>query len=132
MLVTVDESIHHFKDFWNLKFYDGGSLVNYLNAHDAVVLATLLDFAKIRYITEYQQKDIGIRFYASLTEDEVVVDIVKYCSVDRTEPNNFATLEHRINGPVNDTLCLTGFANIINIAQRLSNHVIDITSVKYN
>ena len=77
MSVGVENGgVQKLKDIWEVKFYDGSLLTQYRNAFSASQQVTLLDFSKVLVVTEYKQKDVGIRFYTSLTDDEVVIDLL--------------------------------------------------------
>lgn len=118
--------IQKLKDIWEVKFYDGGLLTEYRNVFSASQQITLLDFSKILVVTEYKQKDVGIRFYTSLTDDEVVIDLLTYVDPLKTEPGDCADIHRRFFGKFDIMLCPKNLANIFNEAQLLSYEVIDL------
>ena len=131
-VATEDGPYQQLKDFWNVKFYDGGQLAEYANKYIASQQVTLLDFSKVLMVTEYQQKDVGIRFYTSLYDDEVVIDIIQYKSSSKTEPGDRAELFKRFSGKFDLMICPKNMVNVFNEAQQLSYEVIDIKTFYCN
>ncbi len=118
--------VQKLKDIWEVKFYDGGLLTEYRNAFSASQQVTLLDFSKVLVVTEYKQKDVGIRFYTSLTDDEVVIDLLTYVNSSKTEPSDRTDIHKRFSGKLDMMLCPKNLVNVFNEAQRLSYEVIDL------
>ena len=112
--------VQKLKDIWEVKFYDGGLLTQYRNAFSASRQVILLDFSKVLVVTEYKQKDVGIRFYTSLTDDEVIIDLLTYVDSSRTEPGDHADLHKRFSGKLGQMLCPKNLVNVFNEAQQLS------------
>lgn len=118
--------VQKLKDIWEVKFYEGGLLTEYRNAFSASKQATLLDFSKVMVVTEYKQKDVGIRFYTSLTDDEVVIDLLTYVNSSKTEPGDHADIHKRFSGKFDMMLCPKNLVNVFNEAQQLSHEVVDL------
>lgn len=124
--------IQKLKDIWEIKFYDGGLLTEYRNTFSASRRVTLLDFSKVLVVTEYKQKDVGIRFYTSLTDDEVIIDILTYADSSKTEPGDSADIHKRFSGKLDLMLCPKNLINIFNEAQELSYEVTDLDLIYCN
>ena len=118
--------VQKLKDIWEVKFYDGSLLTQYRNAFSASQQVTLLDFSKVLVVTEYKQKDVGIRFYTSLTDDEVVIDLLTYVNSSKTEPGDRTDIHKRFSGKLDMMLCPKNLVNVFNEAQQLSYEVIDL------
>ena len=123
---VTNGGIQKLKDIWEVKFYDGSLLTQYRNAFSASQQVTLLDFSKVLVVTEYKQKDVGIRFYTSLTDDEVVIDLLTYVNSSKTEPGDRTDIHKRFSGKLDMMLCPKNLVNVFNEAQRLSYEVIDL------
>ncbi len=127
MSVGVENGgVQKLKDIWEVKFYDGSLLTQYRNAFSASQQVTLLDFSKVLVVTEYKQKDVGIRFYTSLTDDEVVIDLLTYVNSSKTEPGDRTDIHKRFSGKLDMMLCPKNLVNVFNEAQQLSYEVIDL------
>ena len=98
-------------------------LTGYRNAFSASRQVILLDFSKVLVVTEYKQKDVGIRFYTSLTDDEVVIDLLIYVDSTRTKPGDHVDLHKRFSGKLDMMLCPKNLVNVFNEAQQLSYEV---------
>ena len=127
MSVGVENGgVQKLKDIWEVKFYEGGLLAEYRNAFSASQQVILLNFLKVLVVTEYKQKDVGIRFYTSLTDDEVVIDLLTYVNSSKTEPGDRADIHKRFSGKLDLMLCPKNLVNVFNEAQQLSYEVIDL------
>mgnify|MGYP003414566393 CR=1 FL=1 len=123
---VTNGGVQKLKDIWEVKFYDGSLLTQYRNAFSASQQVTLLAFSKVLVVTEYKQKDVGIRFYTSLTDDEVVIDLLTYVNSSKTEPGDRTDIHKRFSGKLDMMLCPKNLVNVFNEAQRLSYEVIDL------
>ena len=133
MSVGVENGgVQKLKDVWEVKFYDGGLLTEYRNAFSASQQITLLDFSKVLVVTEYKQKDVGIRFYTSLTDDEVVIDLLTYVSSSKTEPGDRADIHKRFYGKIDHLLCPKYLTKVFTEAQSLSHEVDDLSFIYCN
>ena len=129
---VTNGGIQKLKDIWEVKFYDGSLLTQYRNAFSASQQVTLLDFSKVLVVTEYKQKDVGIRFYTSLTDDEVVIDLLTYVNSSKTEPGDRTDIHKRFYGKLDHLLCPKYLTKVFTEAQSLSHEVDDLSFIYCN
>ena len=129
---VTNGGIQKLKDIWEVKFYDGGSLAEYRNAFSASRQVTLLDFSKVLIVSEYQQQDVGIRFYTSLTEDEVVIELLTYKDSTKTHPGDIADIHKSFYGKIDHLLCPKYLTKVFTEAQSLSHEVDDLSFIYCN
>lgn len=128
--VVYDGSNTTLGDVWDFKFYEGGQLSNYVNESTASKSIHLFDFNKISLVSEIQKHNVGIRFFASLVEEEASIETVVY--LKGTDPSDPAKIEKRYFGKINEIITAASLSRILSEAQKLYTSEDAITNMVYH
>lgn len=130
--IDVGKEVKKLNDHWELVYEDADYFSKYINQRtldekNNGVLGSELNINELQLIPELKRDNVGIRFYASLLDNTVVVDIVRYLDANKTDPEDKAEICYRRQTLIENLMEPKNFIEVLNIAALMldENHKVD-------
>lgn len=130
--IIVEKEVKKLNDHWELVYEDADYYSKYINQKtldekNNGVLGSELNINELQLIPELKRDNTGIRFYASLVDSTVVVDIVRYSDANKTDPEDKAEICYRRQTLIENLLEPKNFVELLNTAALMldENHKVE-------
>lgn len=131
--IVVGKEVKKLNDYWELVYEDADYHSKYINQraleekNNNGILGSDLNINELQLIPELKRNDVGIRFYASLVDEAVVVDVIRYLDAKKTDPEDKAEICYRKQTLIENLMEPKNFIALLNIAASMleENHKVE-------
>lgn len=131
--IVVGNEVKKLNDHWELVCEDADYYSKYINQRTLDekngngVIGSELNINELQLVPELKRDNVGIRFYASLVDEAIIVDIVRYLDANKTDPEDKAEICYRKQTPIENLMEPKNFIEVLNIAALMldENHKVE-------